>query len=77
MRTHKKRRTEMKRLAVLGVALAALATPALAQSAPQKWDAPVYGFNGNVFDPPAVDKQMMVAPRPQTRVVHRRHRGQQ
>jgi hypothetical protein len=66
----------MKRLAVLGVTLAALATPAHAQSTPQKWDAPVYTFNGNVFDPPAVDKQAMVAPRPQGRVVHKRQHAQ-
>ena len=65
----------MTRLAVLGIALAALATPALAQSQQQNWSAPVYTFNGNVFDPPAVDKQ--VAPRAQGRVVHRRHQAQQ
>jgi hypothetical protein len=42
----------MKRLAILGFALAVLATPAHAQSS-NKMDAPVYTFNGMVFDPPA------------------------
>ena len=67
----------MTRLAVLGIALAALATPALAQSPQQNWSKPVYTFNGNVFDPPAIDKQAVVAPHAQVRVVHRRHRAQQ
>jgi hypothetical protein len=67
----------MTRLAVLGIVLAALATPALAQSQQQNWNKPVYSFNGNVFDPPAVDKQFVVAPRAQGRVVHRRHQAQQ
>jgi hypothetical protein len=44
----------MKRLAILGFALAAFATPAHAQSQ-QKFDAPVYTFNGMVFDPPPVE----------------------
>ena len=51
----------MKRLALLGAALALLATPAQAQ-APKKLDNPVYGFNGNVFDPPGGLKA--VAPKP-------------
>ena len=66
----------MTRLAVLGIVLAALATPALAQSQQQNWSKPVYSFNGNVFDPPAVDKQV-VAPHAQGRVVQRRHQAQQ
>ena len=44
----------MKRLAILGFALAAFATPVHAQSQ-QKFDAPVYTFNGMVFDPPPVE----------------------
>jgi hypothetical protein len=52
----------MKRLAILGVALAALATPAHAQSQ-QKSDAPVYSFNGNTFDPPVVEHHGAVSHR--------------
>jgi hypothetical protein len=52
----------MKRLAILGVALAALATPAHAQSQ-QKFDAPVYSFNGNVFDAPPVEHHGAVSHR--------------
>jgi hypothetical protein len=42
----------MKRLAILGFALAVLATPVQAQS-DKKFDAAVYTFNGMVFDPPS------------------------
>jgi hypothetical protein len=54
----------MKRLAVLGFALGLLATPAHAQ-AQKKFDAPVYSFNGNVFDPPSAQYVATTpAPRP-------------
>src|SRR5262249_32942292 len=73
----KQRRTPMRHLATRGVAFAALATPALAETQQQKFDAPVYTFNGNVFDPPAVDKQQTVAPRTQGHAVHRKQHAQQ
>ena len=51
----------MKRLVLLGAALALLATPAHAQ-AQKKFDTPVYVFNGNVFDPPSAPKAAAAAP---------------
>ena len=57
----------MKRLAILGFALAALATPAHAQSQ-QKSDAPVYSFNGNVFDQPTVEHHGAASSQPQRHV---------
>jgi hypothetical protein len=52
----------MKRLVLLGAALALLATPAHAQ-AQKKFDTPVYVFNGNVFDPPSAPKAAAPAKR--------------
>jgi len=57
----------MKHLAILGFALAALATPVQAQSQ-QKSEAPVYSFNGNVFDPPTVEHHATASSQPQRHV---------
>jgi hypothetical protein len=62
----------MTRLAILAIAVAALATPAHAQSN-QRWDAPVYSFNGNVFDPPPADQHW--APSNATVPAGRSHRA--
>jgi hypothetical protein len=55
--------TTMTRLAILGFALAVFATPVQADSQ-KKFDAPVYTFNGNVFDPPS-DHYAAAESRPQ------------